>query len=113
MGHSERRRAGIKEDHHTVAHESRCRTADQRFWPGILLPPLDKGRFRRLEQGGATMDKIKLAAIGKKLQVAPDGLAGNIEEVRKLGNPDGTIGCKTPEDLAVTAGSKSASVLLF
>jgi hypothetical protein len=59
------------------------------------------------------MDKIELAAIGKKLQVAPDGLAGNIEEVRKLGDTNGTVGCKTPEDLAVTAWSKSAGVLLF
>lgn len=113
MGHSKRRRAGIKEDHHAVAHEPCCCTADQRFWPGILLPPLDKGRLGRLEQGGAAMDKIELAAIGKKLQVAPDGLTRNIEEVRKLANTDGTIGCKTPEDFAVTTGSKSASVLLF
>lgn len=113
MGHSKRRRAGIKEDHHAVAHETCCCTTDQRFWPGILLPPLDEGRFRRLEQGGAAMDKIELAAIGKKLQIAPDGLTRNIEEIRKLGDTNGTVGCKPPKDLAVTAWSKSAGVLLF
>ena len=104
----ERGGARIEQHHHPVLDEVRRRPADRRLALGVLVRALVEGGFDDLAPRRAAMDDVEPAALGKRLEVAPDRLARDAESLRQLLDADDAGRGDPLQDLVMAAGGDRA-----
>ena len=98
-----RRRAGIDQHRARVRHHARGGAGDQRLAFGILPAALRDRGLHHAAARRAAMHDVEVALIGEQLQVAPDGLVRDAEDVGELADADRAGRAQALHDLIMTA----------